>query len=102
MLIAVTTMPLLLAGGESITTYTDQPIPLAEFGKLTQKPKPATTAANSEDLPAIEEEKPRPDLALIECRGKAAAKLRKVDPDRPVLVSLQHIEAAVPAISCPS
>ncbi|MDR3623403.1 MAG: hypothetical protein P4L85_28985 [Paludisphaera borealis] len=82
-----------LYGGESITTYTDQPIPLAEFGKLTQKPKPAPTAANDEDLPAVEDEKPKPDLALLECKGNAVAITRKVDPDRPVLLSLQKLAA---------
>jgi hypothetical protein len=82
-----------LAAGETITTYTDRPIPLAEFGKLTRKPKAEPVAANNEDLPADEDEEPKPDLALIECRGKAAAKLRKVDADRPVLLSMQLIQA---------
>jgi len=82
-----------LAAGSTITTYTDRPIPLAEFGKLTRKPKAAPVAANNEDLPPAEDEEPKPDLALIECRGRAAAKLRKVDPDRPVLLSMQIIQA---------
>ena len=90
-----------LYAGESMTTYTDQPIPLAEFGKLTQKPKAASAAANSEDLPAVvEDEKPKPDLALIVCKGEegavdenemAVAITRKVDPDRPIIASLQKI-----------
>jgi hypothetical protein len=89
----VTTQDGGLAAGETITTYTDRPIPLAEFGKLARKPKSEPVAANSEDLPADEDEEPKPDLALIECRGKATAKLRKVDDDRPVLLSMQVIQA---------
>ena len=75
----------LLYGGESITTYTDRPIPLAEAGKLNQKPSDANANANVDE--------PKPDLALIECEGGAVAISRKVDPDRPVLLGMQKITA---------
>jgi hypothetical protein len=82
---------------ETMTTYTDQPIPLAEVGKMSQ----SAAAANSQKKPVQgsgagegdedESTKPKPDLALIDCVGKAIAISRKVDPDRPVLISLQKI-----------
>ena len=77
-----------------MTTFTDQPIPLAELGKMSQagsgtKAKGTTRqeAANG----GAESEKPKPDLTLIDLVGNAVAINRKVDPDRPVLVSLQKI-----------
>jgi len=75
----------LLYGGESITTYTDRPIPLAEAGKLNQRPGGEGDEAEADE--------PKPDLALIECEGRAVAISRKVDPDRPVLISMQKITA---------
>jgi hypothetical protein len=72
-----------------MTTYTDQPIPLAEVGQMSQ------SAASRKSDPAQEEgpegEKPKPDLALIDLVGNAQAISRKVDPDRPVLLSRQRI-----------
>lgn len=75
----------LLHGGESITTYTDRPIPLAEAGKLNQKPRGEGENAEADE--------PKPDLALIECEGGAVAISRKVDADRPVLSEMQKIKA---------
>lgn len=75
----------LLHGGESITTYTDRPIPLAEAGKLNRGPEGENAEAEADE--------PRPDLALIECEGGAVAISRKVDPDRPVLAEMQKIKA---------
>jgi hypothetical protein len=76
-----------------MTTYTDQPIPLAELGKMSQassrkksgKTKPENGQENAED------EKPKPDLTLIDLVGNAVAISRKVDADRPVLRSLQKL-----------
>jgi hypothetical protein len=51
-------------------------------------------AKPNEDLPEVAEaepDKPKPDLALIDCVGDALSISRKVDPDRPVLLSLQRV-----------
>ena len=83
---------------KTMTTYTDQPIPLAELGKMRQSGAPAGAAANAgQGLPEVAEvaeaepAKPKPDLTLIDCVGDALAISRKVDPDRPVLISLQRV-----------
>ena len=77
-----------------MTTYTDQPIPLAELGKMSQAgPGPgakAKTNRNAADGGA-EAEKPKPDLTLIDLVGNAVAISRKVDPEKPVLLSLQKV-----------
>ena len=77
-----------------MTTYTDQPIPLAELGKMSQagsgsgrRRRPIETRLTE----VAEAEKPKPDLTLIDLVGNALAISRKVDPDRPVLLSLQQI-----------
>ncbi len=75
-----------------MTTYTDQPIPLADLGKMSQ----AGTGSRGQmeqatGEKAAEAEKPKPDLTLIDLVGKAQAISRKVDPDRPVLLSRQRI-----------
>jgi hypothetical protein len=77
-----------------MTTYTDQPIPLAELGKMSQagsgsKAKAKTNRDSAEEGP--EAEKPKPDLTLIDLVGNALAISRKVDPDKPVLLSLQKV-----------
>jgi len=77
-----------------MTTYTDQPIPLAELGKMSQaestaRAKQKTDRAAAEGAP--EAEKPKPDLTLIDMVGGALAISRKVDPERPVLLSLQRV-----------
>ena len=66
-----------------MTTYTDKPIPLADLGKM--KPRRRRQPGQEET------EEPKPDLTLIELVGNAQAISRKVDPDRPVLLSRQRI-----------
>ena len=77
-----------------MTTYTDQPIPLAELGKMSQAGS-ASKAKRKADRDAAEEgadaEKPKPELTLIDLVGNALAISRKVDPEKPVLLSLQKI-----------
>ena len=77
-----------------MTTYTDQPIPLAELGKMSQAGS-ASKAKGKADRDAaedgVEAEKPNPDLTLIDLVGNALAISRKVDPEKPVLLSLQKI-----------
>jgi len=83
----------LLACRDVMTTYTDQPIPLADLGKMSQSgagsrgQKKQASGQKTE-----EEEKPKPDLTLIDLVGRAQAISRKVDPDRPVLLSRQHVK----------
>ncbi|HMF35935.1 MAG TPA: hypothetical protein VKF17_04820, partial [Isosphaeraceae bacterium] len=77
-----------------MTTYTDQPIPLAELGKMSQAGSgsgaKAKTNRNAADGGA-EAEKPKPELTLIDLVGNAVAISRKVDPEKPVLLSLQKV-----------
>ena len=77
-----------------MTTYTDKPIPLAELGKMSQAGSGSGAKAKTDRNPAdggAEAEKPKPDLTLIDLVGNAVAISRKVDPERPVLLSLQKI-----------
>jgi hypothetical protein len=85
----------LLSCKETMTTYTDKPVPLADLGKMSQAggaPKTREkTAQDPEAAEGAQVEEPKPDLAFIDCVGKAVAISRKVDPDRPVLLSLQKV-----------
>lgn len=75
-----------------MTTYTDQPVPLADLGKMSQSGAGARgQAEEAKGEKGAEAEKPKPDLTLIDLVGKAQAISRKVDPDRPVLLSRQRI-----------
>src|SRR5208337_2242383 len=77
-----------------MTTYTDKPVPLAELGKMS-KAGSRSGAKGKTDRDAAEggaeAEQPKPDLTLIDLVGNALAISRKVDPERPVLLSLQKI-----------
>jgi hypothetical protein len=77
-----------------MTTYTDQPIPLAELGKLSQSRAGSKSKSRSNRDAAdrgAEAEKPKPDLTLIDLIGNALAINRKVDPDKPILLNLQKV-----------
>ncbi|MBV8486655.1 MAG: hypothetical protein JO161_00115 [Planctomycetaceae bacterium] len=76
-----------------MTTYTDQPIPLAELGKMSQanRRKSPGKAKAADEQGKAEDEKPKPDLTLIDLVGNAVAISRKVDADRPILRSLQRL-----------
>ena len=81
---------------KTMTTYTDQPIPLADLGKMSRSGAGRARAQRDRtpevaDVAEAEPAEPKPDLALIDCVGDALAISRKVDPDRPVLLSLQRI-----------
>ncbi|MGC8641059.1 MAG: hypothetical protein ACP5XB_14435, partial [Isosphaeraceae bacterium] len=77
-----------------MTTYTDKPIPLADLGKMNQK-KTSAAGGNAngqaEDETGQKAEEPKPDLTLLQLVGQAQAITRKVDPDRPVVLSQQVI-----------
>jgi hypothetical protein len=79
---------------EKMIAFTDQEVPLAQLGKMSQAPsnkKPsgdAPKADNDDDV-----EKPKPELTLIYCYRDAVAISRKVDPDAPILIEQYRIEA---------
>src|SRR5208283_170774 len=76
-----------------MTTYTDKPVPLADLGKMSKAGSGSGAKKKTDRDPAAggAEAEPKPDLTLIDLVGNAVAISRKVDPDRPVLVSLQKI-----------
>jgi len=77
-----------------MTTYTDKPIPLADLGKKSKAGSGPGAKGKTDRDPAeggAEAEQPKPDLTLIDLVGNALAISRKVDPERPVLLSLQKI-----------
>jgi len=76
-----------------MTTYTDKPIPLAEVGKMSQAGSGSGAKKKTERDPGEggAEAEPKPDLTLIDLVGNAVAISRKVDPERPVLLSLQKV-----------
>ena len=77
-----------------MTTYTDKPVPLADLGKMSKAGSGSGAKGKSDRDPAeggAEAEQPKPDLTLIDLVGNALAISRKVDPERPVLLSLQRI-----------
>jgi hypothetical protein len=78
---------------DKMTTYTDKPIPLADLGKMNQK-KTAAGGANAGQMEGEDggkAEEPKPDLTLIHLVGQAHAISRKVDPDRPIVLSQQVV-----------
>ncbi|AMV35971.1 hypothetical protein VT85_00905 [Planctomyces sp. SH-PL62] len=83
----------LLHGEDSITVYTDKPIPLVDAGKLSGRTAAKAPAEAGDEA----EPESRPDLAMIEVVGtpksRAVAIARKVHPDFPLLISQQRMEA---------
>ena len=80
---------------KTMTTYTDQPVPLADLGKMSQSGTAGKAqeknAKDQDEEGAAQPEKPKPDIAFIDCVGDAVAVSRKVDPDRPVLLNYQRV-----------
>jgi hypothetical protein len=74
-----------------MTTYTDRPVPLADLGKMSQSKSGSEKTNGAKDGPDAESQEPKPDLSLIDLVGKAQAISRKVDPDRPVVLSRQRV-----------
>ena len=76
-----------------MTTYTYKPVPLANLGKMSQAGSGSGANGKTDRNPAdgTAEPEPKPDLTLIDLVGNAVAINRKIDPDRPVLVSLQKM-----------
>ena len=77
-----------------MTTYTDKPVPLAELGKMNKAGTESRAKKKADRNPAeggAEAEEQKAELTLIDLVGNALAISRKVDPDRPVLLSYQKI-----------
>ncbi len=76
---------------EKMITFTDREVPLTQLGKMSQKPSPSQSdgAANADDA----EPEPQAQLALLFCYRNAVGISRKVDPDLPVPIQQQRIEA---------
>lgn len=70
---------------DHMITYTDREVPLAKLNSLSR-------AAGARPDPAGAEPEPSPELALIECFGKAVAINRKVDPLSPIELERQMIQ----------
>jgi hypothetical protein len=77
--------------------YTDRVVPLAELGKMSKKqskPKRGSESADgTDDSEGETEEKPKPQLALVQCYRNAIGITRSVDPDARVLLKKERIEA---------
>ena len=76
---------------EKMIAFTDREVPLAQLGKMTQdqsQSKPDGEATNEDG-----EAEPQAELTLIYCYRNAVGISRKVDPDLPVPIQQQRIEA---------
>jgi hypothetical protein len=73
---------------DHMITYADKVVPLTQLGSMSGQK--TGTRAESEDDNA--EPEPKPDLAVIECFGKALAVSRKVHPDHPVELQRQIVK----------
>ena len=81
---------------EKMIAYTDQVVPLAQLGALSNpqsKPKPTDSGATGVPADSSVEPDPGPQLALIKCYRNAIGISRKVDPLAPILLQQQRIEA---------
>jgi len=77
----------LLKCEDHMITYADRIVPLKQLsGSSQQKARGDTQPADENPEP-----EPKPDLAVIECFGKAVAITRKVHPDRPLEVQRQMV-----------
>ncbi len=70
---------------DHMITYTDREVPLAQLNSLSR-------AGEAKPQPGDTEPEPRPELAMIECFGKAVAINRKVDPLSPIELERQMIQ----------
>jgi hypothetical protein len=76
---------------EKMITFTDREVPLTQLGAMSKdqsRSKPDGEATNQDG-----EAKPQAELSLIFCYRKAVGISRKVDPDLPVPIQQQRIEA---------
>ncbi len=73
---------------DHMITYADRIVPLTQLGSLSAKKRRSGTEPEDEEA----EPEPKPDLAVIECFGKAVAVSRKVHPDKPIELQRQIIK----------
>jgi hypothetical protein len=76
---------------KKMITYTDRQVPLAQLGKMSQGQ--SRSKADDEGVEGDGESKSQAELTLIFCYRDAVAINRKVDPDAPILIQQQRIEA---------
>jgi len=75
---------------EKMIVFTDREVPLAELGKLSKSKRKGGVL---EPADAEDEGDSQAQLALLYCYRKAVGINRKVDPDAPILLEKQRIEA---------
>jgi hypothetical protein len=73
---------------DHMITYADKIVPLTQLGRMSGQNQRGSTQQADDDA----EPESKPDLAMIECFGKAVAVSRKVHPDRPVEMQRQIIK----------
>lgn len=73
---------------DHMITYADKIVPIKQLGSLSDQKRRSGAQPEDEDA----EPEPKPDLAVIECFGKAVAVSRKVHPDRPVELQRQIVK----------
>jgi hypothetical protein len=78
----------LLKCEDHMVTYADKVVPLKQLGGLS----PQKSRGGMEPAEEDAEPEPKPDLAVIECFGKAVAITRKVHPDRPLEMQRQIVQ----------
>ena len=76
---------------EKMIAFTDREVPLAQLGKMSQEQ--SQSKADGEAATEDGEAEPQAELALIYCYRNAVGISRKVDPELPVPIQQQRIEA---------
>ncbi len=79
---------------EKMIAFTDQEVPLAQLGQDVSESR-SQDASRSDERPLARTARPnrRPSSRCIYCYRNAIAISRKVDPDAPILIQKQRIEA---------
>jgi hypothetical protein len=76
---------------EKMIAFTDREVPLTKLGAMTQET--SQSKAEGQVAKKSDEAEPQAELALIYCYRKAVGISRKVDPELPVPIQQQRIEA---------
>jgi hypothetical protein len=76
---------------EKMITYTDREVPLTQLGAMTKDQSQSKPDGDAKDQNG--EDKTQAELSLIYCFRNAVGISRKVDPDLPVPIQQQRIEA---------
>ena len=78
---------------EHMIVFTDKPVPLTDIGTVTDGGEKARPAEANEDGGPEAPARKKVDIAQIFCYGKPTAISRKIDPDRPIVLEQQRIDA---------